>query len=558
MKHFLSIVAVGGTLILSSQNFQYLDINQVKAGVGCSANLHYNPTANSYYYEVPKNSGKHTDFTSGLWIGGVDISSQLMLAAQRYPTQTSVDFWPGPLRVNDAKTDSATVSDFNRVWKINKSDINDFIINFNNGNVQNGTYIPAADILSWPGNGNITKNYDPLLAPFVDVNSDEIYDPMQGDYPKIKGDQAIFYILNDAYKPHASSGGKIMGLEIQVMAYAFGTCDVVTSDPYLNYTTFYDYKIINRSSNSYYNMYAGFFDDADLGYYGDDYVGCDVKDQYGYMYSSSLPTNEPVTGYQLLKSPYSSSDGIDNDGDGTIDEPFEELGMTGFYYFNNSFAGTPVSTTDPGNAIQYYQYMSGFWRDGTPFTCGGNAYGGAISTKFAFPSNTYTTGPCGSANWMDPGNGTSLSDKRYIISSGPFTFSPGAIYNFEVAHVTSFDSINNQQLSKLDQDMIALKSFYNSGNFNSCIATNLNETEKTIDIQMYPNPATNILTLAYKQFGNSNIQITVTDILGKEVLISESKNTQRINVNIVELSSGVYFIKLTSEGKSTTKKFVKQ
>jgi len=33
------------------------------------------------------------------------------------------------------------------------------------------------------------------IAPFYDNNNDGIYDPMAGDYPQIKGDQALFFCI---------------------------------------------------------------------------------------------------------------------------------------------------------------------------------------------------------------------------------------------------------------------------------------------------------------------------------------------------------------------------
>ena len=35
------------------------------------------------------------------------------------------------------------------------------------------------------------------LAPFVDQKGDGIYDPTEGDYPDIEGDQAIWWVMND-------------------------------------------------------------------------------------------------------------------------------------------------------------------------------------------------------------------------------------------------------------------------------------------------------------------------------------------------------------------------
>jgi hypothetical protein len=32
--------------------------------------------------------------------------------------------------------------------------------------------------------------------------------------------------------------------------------------------------------------------------------------------------------------------------------------------------------------------MTGFWKDGTPFTCGGNAYGGTTPTSWVYTADT--------------------------------------------------------------------------------------------------------------------------------------------------------------------------
>ncbi len=557
MKTLLFNIGLFTTVGLNAQNFQYLDINHVKAGINCSGTIHYDPNTGNSSYEVPKGSGRHSGGRTSLWIGGLDISNQLKLAGQTNP-QTASDYSPGPLSVIDATTNSTVVSQYNKVWKINKSEIDAFL---NGGSL-------TTNILNWPGNGDISQNQDLLLAPFVDVDNDGVYTPQNGDYPKIKGDQAIFYVYNDSYGLHAS-GGQAIGVEIRVMAYAYNTCSLVAANPYLDYTTFYNYQIINRSSFDLYSTYVSLETEADLGNYTDDFIGCDVQDAYGYTYNADVidengggvlgyGNHPPAAGYQLLKSPYSDPlDGLDNDGDGMTDEPNEEIGLTGFYYYNNSFPGIPIQMTDPSNAVDYYHYMTGFWKDGTPFTCGGNAYGGSISTQYVYPSNTYTTGGCtgASSSWTEIAAG---GDRRYIMSSGPFTLKPGSVIEVEFANVTSFDSITNNPLAKLDQDMHNLKLLYNSGTMNSCSVVSLKENNKSIEFELFPNPTNSLLTVLSDQFANSITNISISDVLGKVVLSTENKNAHQINLNVSELSDGVYFLKVTSEGKSSVKKFVKE
>jgi hypothetical protein len=56
-----------------------------------------------------------------------------------------------------------------------------------------------------------------------------------------------------------------MGIEVQGMAYAYGCPAVVNGHNELTYTTFYDYKIINRSNSNYHDVFVSMFSDVDLG-----------------------------------------------------------------------------------------------------------------------------------------------------------------------------------------------------------------------------------------------------------------------------------------------------
>ncbi|NBL64404.1 S8 family serine peptidase [Flavobacterium sp. NST-5] len=74
-------------------------------------------------------------------------------------------------------------------------------------------------------------------------------------------------------------------------------------------------------------------------------------------------------------------------------------------------------------------------------------------------------------------------------------------------------------------------------------------------ISIYPNPANDILNLAF----NDNIQITnltVLDITGKVINANFDLNDKSINVSA--LQSGVYFLRIATENSVVTKKFVKK
>lgn len=557
----LSLLYVSIAVQAQTSGFGYLDINQAKAGVSSNGSLHCAPSGYYLSYEIPKGGGKHASAFTNLWFGGMN-NNQLHVSAQTSP-QVGMDFNSGPLTLTNATvTDSAK---FMNVWKLNQSDIDDFIINYANGNVHNGSYIPVPDLLSWPGNGDLTKNQPGILAPFKDVDADGVYTPMAGDYPLIKGDQAVFFIYNDVTaSPHAS-GGASFGLEIHCMAYAYGTCSVVAANPALDYTTFYDYTIINRSTKTYTDFHIGLYTEADLGQFADDYIGCDVKDHYAYVYNgdhddetaggvNGYGINPPAAAFVMLRSPGANSDGIDNDGDGITDEAGEQIGITNFSYFFNPFPGVPAGMLPPTTASEYNNYMHSIWKDGTPVTCNtADGYGGTNATPYLFPGTTFTNTACGSG-WSET---NAPNDRRYIMSTKQGLCQPGEVIRMEYAHVTSFPGPGSA-LSKLDQDVNSVKAFYQSGTGNSCLATGIREQAKGPAFTLYPSPVSSQLTLSFDKPLTTRTTAVISDVYGKVLSSVSYEDKEIISLDVNSLAPGIYFVKLSSDGKSSVKKFIKQ
>ncbi len=573
---------------VNNNNFKTLDINNVNAGIANRGDMHWDIGGYSGYqiaagiynnverYEVPKGSGRHSNLTSALWIGGLDNANQLHGAAQTY-RQTGNDFWPGPLDTISGGTTSAVAINYDKIWKVNYTDINDFITNFNSGNVQNNTYTPGEDLVTWPAKG--TGNYSRNLAPFVDVNGNGIYDPLTGgDYPKIKGDEALYYIFNDNMT-HSNSSCNAMGIEVQAMAYAYGCPGVLNGKPELSYTTFYDYKIINRSADNYHNVYVGMWSEVDIGYYDDDYIGCNVSGNYGYGYNADnndqssgafigYANYPPAQGFAIVKGPLAvSADGMDNDNDGIIDEVGEECKLNKFTVFSNNYAGTLPPTTDPQTCTEYQGYLTGKWRDGTNFTCGGNAYGGTVTTNWVYPGdpvNSTSTDPANTCGyWTEISAGNTPNDRRLILGSGPFNINAGQMQEVEYAFVTSFDSSsttngNILSVGKLKNDIARINEFYNHPGKQQCsFDVGIKQTAKPDIFLVYPNPAKSVITVKSSREGDGKTDYEVVDILGELILKNESNETN-FTVNISDLTSGIYFLRLKVNNSFIVKKFVKE
>ncbi len=459
-----------------------LDINNVRCRILTGGDMWWDLQGKSLY-EIPKGSGKTSLFCASLWIAGVDVNNQLKCAAQRFRSKGN-DYWTGPLSDDGtASVDPETCVQYDKHFKISRAEVDAFIADFkDNGRLDNP--IPRS-ILDWPAHGDISKGQNYYLAPFYDYNHDGKYNPYDGDYPYydvtgslcpnrkspgapldktmegngiladqiLKGDQTLWWVFNDKGNIHTESGGDAIGMEIRAQAFAFATNDEI------NNMTFYSYELVNRSTYRLKDTYFSQWIDPDLGYSYDDYVGCDVKRGLGYCYNGKAidgtgrpehyGEQPPAVGCDFFQGPYMDSDGKDNPkggcdesvngvnfGDGRADN--ERFGMRRFVYYNND----QTVTGEPQNAVEYYNYLRGIWRDGTKMVYGGNAHRNdpkatKIECDFMFPGNSdlcnwgtsgVSTGfPVSGKYWTEEQAGNYPYDRRFMQSAGPFTLEPGAV-----------------------------------------------------------------------------------------------------------------------------------
>jgi hypothetical protein len=451
-----------------------LEINNVRTTIMTGGDMWWDLI--SAQYEIPKGSGNHSMFSGALWIGGIDAGGQLKVAAMTY-RQTGSDFWPGPLDTVNTSTEQDVCEAYDKHFKITRKEVEEFYGWSTDPSQYPGYTVPIA-IQTWPAHGDISKNHAHYLAPFYDVNGDGAYNYQDGDFPgydifgtstnckdQLFGDQTLWWVFNDKGNIHSETGAQSIGLEIHAQAFAFSTNDEI------NNMTFYNYKIINRSTFAMTNTYFGQWVDADLGFYEDDYVGCDVKRGLGYCYNgdavdatgSSPGPGEygavpPSVGVDFFQGPLAdANDGIDNDRDGPVDEAGEQIIMSKFVYYNNDWS----VIGNPENATHFYNYLSGFWKDGLPFTYGGDAYNesGPVC-DFMFPGNTDPTGwgtngqP--QAPWSEATVGNTPADRRFLQSAGPFTLQPGAVNYITTgvvwARATSGTNLESVELMRVADD----------------------------------------------------------------------------------------------------------
>jgi len=390
-------------------------------------------------------------FAGAVWIGGLDPAGNLKIAAQTYGSARGrKDFWPGPLNPDEGTTEQAICSKWDRFFVVKGSSIEQHIKNFRKAVAEGVAYNPddiPQDVKGWPGRGNpffeeisrfALPNTRQGLAGFWDEDGDGDYNPEFGDYPiiEIRGctepqypDEMIFWIYNDNGNIHSESRGDAIQMEIQVQAFAYATNDE------LNDMTFQRYKLINRAIENIDSTFFAMWSDPDLGCYTDDYVGCDTSRSMAYVYNidatdgqtgctcpggvNTYCENIPILGIDYFRGPQRYiEDALGNNVDSV------EIGMSSFTYYNNGGVAPtpPPATTDPGNAQEYYNYLTGSWRNGSPFTFGGDAFEDGPPIKYAF-----TEAPDNPTGWSMCSQNLPAGDRRTIQSSGPFKLKPGAI-----------------------------------------------------------------------------------------------------------------------------------
>ncbi|NQT77877.1 MAG: T9SS type A sorting domain-containing protein [Bacteroidetes bacterium] len=571
--------------IEKSYSYDSLTINNINAGIHSGGLLfsradempgqwlaNFGP-----HFEVPKGGGKHTFFTHNTWIGGLSNGDSLHLAGERFKQQGS-DFQPGPVSNN---YDFAYVYNWNGLWTLYKEEVE-----YHRNNWWKEGYEAIRNIAEWPGNGDPAYGQADQLAPYYDYDNNNIYDPMQGDYPLIRGDQCIFFIYNDD-RVHTETDGERLIIEIHGMAHAFDSPE----DSVLNNTIFVHYDLINRSENTYYDCYFGIFADLEIGYAWDDYIGSYVSGSSFYSYNGleidgngepeAYGENPPAQSVTVLAGPFMDPDQQDNPaggcdhsvtgtnfGNDIIDD--ERYGLTRFTYFNN--AGGPQG--DPYIAEEYYNYLSGFWKDDSPIIFGGsghaNSGGDWSECRFMFPGEsdplnwgTDCVLPYGGYNqngqwWTMELEGFSPDDRRGMGSCGPFTFHPGEVQEIELAYICA-NSYEGADSSKklLFQYIDDLRQRVQNGEI---IIPNeeLDIKEAAAaqaSFEIYPNPAGEAIHLTLDNIDKAEYRIVNSfgTIVQTGVITPDTRN----EINISGLKPGFYIITVTTDKGSAASKFIK-
>jgi len=194
----------------------------------------------------------------------------------------------------------------------------------------------------------------------------------------------------------------------------------------------------------------------------------------------------------------------------------------------------------------------------------------SLSFRYAFAAKTgapndrlkfFISSDCGET-WIQKANLTLTSLSTATATSSPFfPQSQSGWKQHDVTGITdslltdgfrikfSFESRGGNNLFIDD---------INFGNTNIAFSSATNNFLKTKNVEVYPNPFQNEVMLSFQNSENENYTATVTDLAGRILLQQKGKaNNNSSTLNLSQLNSGVYFIRIETNDFVKTVKMLK-
>ncbi len=491
-----------------------LDTNNIKMSIRTNGDIGWEYDSGDWTVtsEAPILSNKRYLFASTLWMGGIDDDANLHIAANTYG-QSGQDFWAGPVATSyDANYDAT----YDRTWIINIDQIENHISNY-----ASSGYIMPEVIEHWPANGNSSNGESSQLAPYNDLNGNNLYEPLLGEHPLIRGDKAMYIIYNDTRTTHIETGGEAIGAEIHLMMYGYNS-----SDENIHNTIFMHYSIYNRGDADLVNFRVGSWIDWDLGYYDDDFIGCDIGRNLAFVYNGDATdeseegygTNPPAAGLIMLNNDLEVHLTHQNNGD--------------------SIYGNPTT------AVGYYNYISGKWLDGSDYTINGE------STTLMYPGSTDANFP--ELDLTEAASNNSPSDRRSISALMVDEFNVGTSICLDYAYVFAWDTTNThlENVEFLRERVDSVQAFYDS-HFVDCSDFSVDISNLGIEellegtgFESFYLANLNQWQIRSKDVLSSPVQVVLSNVQGQVIDIQTWSADYDFIISKENKSTGTYFVSL--------------
>ncbi len=535
--NFLLLLFFIGKAFAQSPTTKYIDFNNISARIENNCTFFNMNSMNLAGYSVPKNSQKTTIYNFNVWMGALDVNNVPQIINKYYSNTSTTgagNYTPGPWSsTQQYQENDYLFKYFYSLWEVSKSEIDFHIANY-----MNPGYVMPSSIAEWPGNGDVSLGVSQQLAPFVDLNGNEIYEPDLGEYPDIPGGKAVYLITTDR-DTYPNAG---LGLEMHFMFYQYN------SNLTLANTTFLMIKVINKSTMNYHDFKISFYLDTDIGGPSDDMIGCDTLLNMAYAYNG---------------------DGFDENSQGVVLGYGSNPPAQGVMSLSHKMSSLIVYRdngaypySDPVTFQEFWNSMNGLWRNGSSIGYGNNSF----SVDSIHPPTTYIYpgNPVTGQGWSEfnsdivtnPGGEINMPGDRRILMTidlGDLNVNDEKCADF--AFVTSFlggSFLSN--VSSLKSASTYIQQLYNADETFPCRRFYLNTEDLNMqDFNVYPNPTQGSFTINLNEFvNNSTVQVTT---LTGQIVYNEIMNGISHTINL-EKERGVYLVTIINEKGRGTKRVI--
>lgn len=307
-----------------------------------------------------------------------------------------------------------------------------------------------------------------LGADFYDGNGDGKYDPtdLNGngkwdtneDMPDLIGDEMVWCVYNDGIPSGQRTrftGIDPQGIEIRQSVFGFASKGAIGNIIFVRYRI----KNTGLKADTLKNTYFGVWADPDLGSPTDDYVGCDVARNAGFVYGKARDAqygdNPPCFLIDFFSGPVSyikDSTYTDNNGNNVYDEGVDtpldtaysvrgqkigvitypgatNLGISSFIHYQQG--APPIQ--DPNTALEARNLMLGLKPDSSAVDPCSWELGEVKGVDCSTIDNRfwYSGDPVTKTGWIN----AKAQDQRQMQNTGPFDLVKGKEIEIVVAYI---------------------------------------------------------------------------------------------------------------------------
>ncbi len=214
---------------------------------------------------------------------------------------------------------------------------------------------------------------------------------------------------------------------------------------------------------------------------------------------------------------------------------FETIGSTGSSY------GKAINIDATGNV-----YTTGAYADGVDFNPSASVY--SITPQSAYWTDSYVHKLDASGNFMwavgmggtseDYGSNVTIDSDNNIYTTGYFQMAVNDFDPGPLAYALT-PSLGSGYIQKLGTGPVGIKE----------------NNKSNVNFNVYPNPTNGILNIKLLAEALEATFVEITDVLGKVQLLETITETNT-QLNVSDMAKGIYFVTLSSNKKTSTRKLI--